>query len=102
MRTNAGAILTDRYQLQIIKAFRSERALSGQSARKLRELGVKDTEAFRGLIDTFVIRKAGPERFFLDEKVWVSQRKSPKWLIPGVIVALLVITALGLYLTWKH
>jgi hypothetical protein len=103
MSTTAGAVLAARYQLQIVRAFRAERALSGPSARRLRDLGLKDTEVLRQLIATAVIRKAGPERFFLDEDVWAARRHWPVWRLALVVLGVILLMALGvLFLDSRH
>ena len=95
MQTTASAALTNRYQLQIVTAFRAERALSGPSARKLRELGLKDTQALRELVTSAVIRKAGPERYFLDERVWAERRHGPAWHLVLIVAGVLLVVGLG-------
>jgi hypothetical protein len=95
MQTTAGAVLTNRFQLQIVRAFRTERALSGPTARRLRDLGLKDTEVLRGLIEAAVIRKAGPERFYLDEGVWAARRHWPVWRLALVVLGVLLTMGLG-------
>jgi hypothetical protein len=99
MRTTAGLALTRQYELQIINAFRTERAVSGSSARRLRELGLKDSRVLQGLVKAAVIRKAGPERFFLDEELWASRRQ-PAWYLWLAVGGVLLALGLGaLYLT---
>ena len=94
LQTTASAALTRRFQLQIIGAFRTRRALSGATARRLRDLGLRDSQALRELIAGAVIRKAGPERYFLDETAWASRRDWPVWQL--LLVVLGVFIALGL------
>jgi hypothetical protein len=95
MPTTAGVALLARAHRQIIGAFRAERALSGPSARRLRELGLKDTEVFRELIGLAVIRKAGPERYFLDEEVWAARGHWPVWRLILVVLAVFLVIGLG-------
>ena len=100
MRTTAAIALTNRFELQIINAFRAERAVSGSSAQRLRDLGLKDTRVLRELLTTSVIRKAGPDRYFLDEGVWAARRHAPAWHLVLVVVVVLLTVGLGaLYLS---
>jgi hypothetical protein len=87
--------LLARAHRQIIGAFRAARALSGPSARRLRDLGLKDTEVFRQLISLAVIRKAGPERYFLDEEVWAARSHWPLWRLILVVLAVFLVMGLG-------
>ena len=97
MPTTAGAALTTRFEHQIVTAFRVERAVSGSSARRLRDLGLKDTRVLRELVTISVIRKAGPDRYFLDEGVWAARRHAPAWHLVLVVVAVFVTLALGAF-----
>jgi hypothetical protein len=99
MRTTAGIALTRRYELQIVNAFLAERALSGPSARRLRDLGLKDSRVLQGLITAAVIRKAGPERYFLDESLWANRRQPAAWYLWVAVGGALLALGLGaLYL----
>jgi hypothetical protein len=73
MRTLAPALLTARSERQIVKVFRGRGAISGVGAKKLRDLGLKDTPVLRQLITATIVRKAGPERFFLHEPTWAAR-----------------------------
>jgi hypothetical protein len=99
MRTPVPPALVKRFERQIINAFRSERAVSASSAQRLRDLGLKDSMALRELVTSSVIRKAGPERFFLDEGVWAARRHPTTWHLVLVVVGVLLVVGLGaLYL----
>lgn len=99
MATNADLALTNRFELQIIKVFRDRRALSGQSAQRLRDMGLKDSPALRAMITSTVLRRAGPERFYLDEATWATRRHGSPLLLAIVVGAvLLAITLVALYL----
>jgi len=99
MATNAGLALTNRFELQIIKAFRDRRALSGQSAQRLQDMGLKDSPVLRAMITSAVLRRAGPERFYLDEATWATRRNgTPLHLAMVVGAVLLAITLVALFL----
>lgn len=78
MSTIAPAILAARYERQVVKAFRAQHAVSGQSAQRLRDLGLKDTDQLRRMVAATILRKAGPERFFLHEPTWAA-RDNMSW-----------------------
>lgn len=59
--------LTQRIEREIEETFRRHKATSAGSARKLRELGLSGSPALKGLIQESVIRRIGPERYFLHE-----------------------------------
>lgn len=99
MRTTADAVLTTRFQLQIVRAFQAERADTAPRARRLRDLGLRDSQVLQDLVASAVLRKAGPERYFLDEEVWARRRHLPAWQLLLVIVGVLGVVGLGaLYL----
>lgn len=94
MTTIAPLILTLRYQREIVRAFRQKRAISGAAARRLRDLGIRDSEVFRQLITSAVVRKAGPERYFLHEPTWAA-RTHLAWPLIALIAILTVGAAAG-------
>ncbi len=99
MATNAGNALTSRFEQQIIKAFRDRHAVSGQSAQRLRDMGLKDSPVLRAMITAAVLRRAGPERYYLDEAIWATRRNgSPLYLATVVGAVLLGIMLIGLFL----
>jgi len=58
----------------IVDIFRTARAVTGARARKLRDLGLKPSRPLQRLLDTAVLRRAGLERYFLDEGAWANRR----------------------------
>jgi hypothetical protein len=95
METTANTVLAARFQRQIIGAFRAERALSGPSARRLRELGLRDTQVLQELITLAVIRKAGPERYFLDEEAWAARGHPSLWHLALIVAGVVLVVGLG-------
>ena len=100
MSTTAELALTTRFEQQIINAFRGERAISAPQAQRLRDLGLKESRFLTALVTSSVIRKAGPERYFLDEEVWAARRHAPIWHLALVVLGVLGALGLGaLYLS---
>ncbi len=97
MSTLAPALFTARVERDIVKAFRGRRAISGATAAKLRELGLKDTPVFRHLITATIVRKAGPDRFFLHEPTWAA-RSNVSWRTMGIAAGVLITVVVTLLL----
>jgi hypothetical protein len=102
MSTIAPSLLTARYERQVVKAFRARKAISGPSAQRLRDLGLKDTQHLRRMVSETVLRKAGPERFYLHEPTWAS-RDHMSWQTVRRLAAAtgVVLLVLAIYL-WSR
>lgn len=85
--------LSVRVEHEIIKTFRKAGAKSGTTARKLRELGLVGNPVLKGLVDRNVIRRAGPERYFLDETAWQSEKGMSNTSFVRVAIAIIAIGA---------
>jgi hypothetical protein len=91
--------LTAANERQIVHAFRKLRALDGSLARPLRELGLSDSRTLREMVVSTVICRAGPQRYFLDEKVWAHRRQLPWRPVARTLVVLAIVgAAAALYL----
>lgn len=90
MNTLAPALLTARYQRTIVKAFRLHNAISGQAAQRLRDLGLKDSDVLRQLVTATVVRKAGPERYFLHEPTWDARSHVSSRTLGGLVLMVLL------------
>jgi hypothetical protein len=84
MSTLAPEPLIARVEREIVQAFRGRSALSGATAQKLRDLGIKDTQVLRGMVSATIVRKAGPDRYFLHEPTWAT-RGHVSWRTAGLI-----------------
>ncbi len=73
MSITSALALTALNERTIVKAFRAEHATTGATARRLRDLGLNHSQALRQMVAAAVLRKAGPERFYLDEGVWATR-----------------------------
>jgi hypothetical protein len=85
-----------RRERRIVAIFRQKGATSGPTAQRLQQLGLNDGRILRGLIATSIIRKAGPERYFLNEQAWNTRPRSavsPRAVgIAGLLLVVLIIT----------
>lgn len=78
MSTIASSRLAERFERDIVKIFRRHWATNATAARRLRDMGLKDTDVLKGLVATTVLRRAGPERYFLHEPTW-NARSHMSW-----------------------
>jgi len=100
MGTPAALAFTAKREREIIAVFRQEHATSGPKAQPLRQLGLRDSRVLRSLITATVIRKAGPERYFLDETAWAARpqptldpRRVILFLVGLAVVAIVIFLA---------
>jgi hypothetical protein len=86
----------------VLLAFRAHGATGGGKALRLRDLGLNNSDALKRLVDLSVIRKAGPDRFYLDEQAWAGRRQLSAGTITRVVVALaLAIAAIFVWHPWR-
>lgn len=97
MSTTASDRLAAGVQRGIVGAFRQHWATSAPAARRLRELGLKDSPVFQDLVTGRVIRRAGPDRYFLHEDSW-AERSRMSWTMVARIGILLGVIAVVLFL----
>jgi len=81
---------------KVVTIFRAARALSGTTARRLADLRLTSSAALRVLLAERVIRKAGAERYFLDESLWANRRRMSGRAMARVGIAALLVVAAGL------
>jgi hypothetical protein len=86
--------LAARYERDMVKIFRRHWATSAPAARRLRDLGIKDSSVLQGLLASTVLRRAGPERYFLHEPTWAA-RNQMSWSTLARVGVLLVVIAIG-------
>ena len=94
MGVDAALALTAANARRIVDAFRKERALNEALARPLRKLGLSDSRTLRQMVVSTVIRRAGPQRYFLDEKTW-AERRQLRWRMVARTLVVLAIVAAG-------
>lgn len=84
---------------QVVNAFRVQRALTLKTALPLNALGIGgSSETLRGMLVAGTIRRAGPERYYLDEQLLASQRQlSSRTVLRVVLGIVAVATAAALY-----
>ncbi len=98
MSITAALALTAANERQIIRAFRAQHALDVPTARSLRELGLNDSRSLRTMVVSAVIRRVGPERYFLDERIWADRRQLRGATIARLLVALAIgVAGVALY-----
>jgi hypothetical protein len=99
MRLTAALALAASNERQIVDKFRAERAVAVPASRKLRDLGLNDSKALRQLVTDAVLRKACPDRYYLDEQVWANRRGLRGRTIARIAIALgLAVAAVAVYL----
>lgn len=81
---------------RVVNAFRAARALSGATARRLADLRLTSSAALRVLLTERVIRKAGAERYFLDESLWANRRRMSGLTMARVGIAAALAVGAGL------
>jgi hypothetical protein len=79
---------TLRHERKIVAAFRQLGAISGERAQRLKKLGLSDGPILRGLVTAEIVRRAGAERYFLDEQVWATRRRLPARTVLMLVLAI--------------
>lgn len=87
-----------RVEREIVATFRRHRALSGGAALRLRDLGLVGNPVLKGMMTRYVIRRAGPERYFLHEPSWTAESQAMPWLSRVAIAIIVAGVALAIYL----
>ena len=75
---------------QIVDAFRARRAVSVAFAQPLRDLRLNDSRSLRQMVVATIIRRAGPERYYLDEEALASRRMIGGRAVVRVLVAVAI------------
>lgn len=78
-------------QQRVVDAFRKRRAVSGRLAHTLGTLGLHDGRVLRDMVLANIIRKAGPERFFLDEDIWAARRQLHSTTVTRIVIGALLL-----------
>ena len=83
---------------KVVGAFRAAGAVSGGKASHLAALRLNQSTTLRELVELGVIRKAGGDRYFLDEEAWAQRRQVSARMVLRVAVPLgLALAAAWLY-----
>lgn len=93
MRITAAHALAVANERRIVDAFRSGHAVTNSMSRTLRALGLSDSPPLRLLVGSAVIRRAGPDRYFLDERTWASRRQLRVGTIGRLLFAVAAVAA---------
>jgi hypothetical protein len=99
MAKSAEPMLRAANERQVINAFRVQRALTLKTALPLNQLGIgASSETLRGMLVKGTIRRAGPERYYLDERLLASQRQLSGRLVFRIGLGIVAVaTAVALY-----
>lgn len=99
MSTLASDRLTARFERDIVRVFRRHWATSAGAARRLRDMGLKNTDVLQGLVAATILRRAGPERYFLHESTWAA-RSHMSWHTVQRLGLLLTLIGAAVALYW--
>ena len=83
-----------RMERKVVRHFQEAGALSPASAKRLEDVHGAHGLGLRRLRHRAVIREAQPERFYLDEEVWVALGRSRR-RVSLAVLALLVLLFIG-------
>jgi hypothetical protein len=91
---NRGVISILRNERKVVRRFQEAGAISPSSAKRLDDVHVGHGLALRRLRDRVVIREAQPDRFYLDEEVWVALGRTRR-RVSLAVLALIVLLFIG-------
>ena len=80
---------------QVVSVFRGARAVTIRAAKSLAELKLNNSQTLQRLVGLAVVRKAGPERYFLDEAVWATRNAMSGRTALRVAVVLVLAAAIA-------
>jgi hypothetical protein len=83
-----------RKERQVVRHFRDAGAISPSSAKSLEEVPEAHSLGLRRLRRRAVIREAQPDRFYLDEEVWVALGRTRR-RVSLAVLALIVLLLVG-------
>lgn len=99
MRVSGSLALAASNARKVVSVFRAAGAISGSRARHLADLRLNNGATFRELIQSGVLRKAGADRYFLDENAWAQRRQLSARMMLRIAVPV-VLVLLAVYLYW--
>jgi len=91
---NRGVISILRKERKVVRAFQEAGAISPSSAKRLDDVQVRSGLGLRRLRDRVVIREAQPDRFYLDEEVWMALSRTRR-RVSLAVLALIVLLFVG-------
>ena len=80
-------------ELLIVRAFRQERAVTIRAAKSLRDLQLHNSQILQRMVGAAILRRAGPDRYFLDERVWAGRRTLSTRSVWRVVTAAVLLTS---------
>ena len=102
MRRLSPAFANAASEMLIVRAFRHERAVTIRAAKSLSDLRLHDSKILQSMVGAAILRRAGPNRYFLDERVWASRRTvSTRTMLRVVVGVVLSVSAIAIYLAGR-
>lgn len=102
MSVTASLALAASNARKVVGAFRARSAVTGASALRLTDLRINLSPTLRGLIDARIVRRAGADRYFLDEARWARQRRlSGRTLLRVAVPGSLALAAASAWFFWR-
>ena len=97
MRLSLSFVPAAGHESKIVHVFRGKRAVTVRAAKSLHELGLHNSQALQHMVGALIVRRAGPERYFLDEAVWASRRSMSGRSLWKVVLAMAFVVAAAAY-----
>ena len=98
MRVSESLALAASNARKVVGIFRAAGAVNGRRAQQLADLRLNNSTALRDLIQSRVVRKAGADRYVLDEAVWAQRRR----FAAGPLLRLAAPLGLALITAWLY
>jgi len=97
MGFTASLALTAANEHKIVHALRAAGAFSGATARRLPDLRLNRTRTLQDMVKSAIVRRAGAERYFLDEDVLARRRQLKGRTIGRLALAAGLVLAMTLF-----
>ncbi len=96
MRVSPSLALAASNARKVVSVFRAAGAVTGSKARHLADLRLNNGATLRELVASGVVRKAGADRYFIDEDAWARRRRLSTRMMLRVAVPVVLALAAGL------
>ena len=98
MRVSESLALAASNARKVVGVFRAAGAVNGRRAVLLADVRLNNSAALRDLVQSRVVRKAGADRYFLDEAVWAQRRR----VAAGTLLRVAAPVGLALLAAWLY